>query len=182
MERAHQQIHHRHSAHRRGALHRHAEHVPVAAEKIGPQGHHCERRRGGEAEPPGHAGSGIASPGAGLDVVRERRDRLLSHGRIGRGGATRHPSRCGPWGRGRATDTCPTDRPGRAHRSSRCGRRRRLPAQRCSCLAARAHTRSDRHRPWPHSARPPAEPFSRPSRECPARSYIRSRLGAAAVP
>src|ERR1700716_4400088 len=32
--------------------------------------------------------------------------------RTGRGGATRGPSRCAPWGHGRATGTCPRGRPG----------------------------------------------------------------------
>jgi hypothetical protein len=45
----------------------------MAAEKAGPQGHDCESRRGGEAEPLGHAGSSIAAPGACLDVVRHDR-------------------------------------------------------------------------------------------------------------
>ena len=31
--------------------------------------------------------------------------------------------RCAPWGRGRATGTCPRSRPVRAHRWNRCGRR-----------------------------------------------------------
>jgi hypothetical protein len=35
--------------------------------------------------------------------------------RTRRGGATRRPSRCAPWGRGRATGTCPKGRPVRAH-------------------------------------------------------------------
>src|SRR6059036_1353058 len=36
-----------------------------------------------------------------------------------RGGATRRPSRYAPWGRGRATGTCPRGRPVRAHRWNR---------------------------------------------------------------
>src|SRR5919198_5960138 len=40
----------------------------------------------------------------------------LSAWRTRRGGATRRPSRCVPWGRDRATDTCPRGRPVRAHR------------------------------------------------------------------
>jgi hypothetical protein len=46
----------------------------------------------------------------------------LSAGRTRRGGATRRPSRYAPWGRGRATGTCPRGRPVRAHRRNRCGR------------------------------------------------------------
>src|SRR5258707_7810924 len=34
----------------------------------------------------------------------------LTAGRTGRGGATRGPTRCAPWGHGRATGTCPTGR------------------------------------------------------------------------
>src|SRR5215813_2608595 len=56
-----------------------------------------------------------------------------------RGASTRRlPSRCGPWGRGRATDRRPRCRRRRAHRSNRCGRRRRPRARTRSCRAARA--------------------------------------------
>src|SRR5438067_6815231 len=43
---------------------------------------------------------------------------------IHHGGATRCRSRYGPWEPGRAMGTCPKGRPVRAHRLSRCGRRR----------------------------------------------------------
>ena len=42
--------------------------------------------------------------------------------RIRRGDATRCPSRCVPWERGRAIDTCPRGRPTLANRRNKCGR------------------------------------------------------------
>src|SRR6185436_13375136 len=52
----------------------------------------------------------------------------ISACRTDRDGATTCPSRCVPWERGRATDTCPTTHRVRAHRRNTCGRERRPPA------------------------------------------------------
>src|SRR5213593_4858489 len=70
-----------------------------------------------------------------------------------RGGATRGPSRCAPWGRGRATGTCPRGRPLRANRRNRCGRPRRPRARTRSGPASRACTWPRRFRPRPRTRR-----------------------------
>src|ERR1700730_9628583 len=70
-----------------------------------------------------------------------------------RGGATKCPSRCAPWGRGRATGTCPRGRPVRAHRWNRCDRRRRHRARTRSGPASRACTWPRRFRSWPRARR-----------------------------
>ena len=88
----------------------------------------------------------------------------LSACRTRRGGATRCPSRCAPWGRGRATGTCPRGRPVRAHRWNRCGRRRRPRARTRSCPASRACTWPRRFRSWPRSRRPAPRRLSSLSR------------------
>src|SRR6266498_4001627 len=84
----------------------------------------------------------------------------LSASRTRRGDATRGPSRCAPWGRGRATGTCPRGRPVRAHRWNRCGRRRRPRARTRSCPASRASTWPRRFRSWPRT-RAHARPLAR---------------------
>src|SRR5882762_3830979 len=108
---------------------------------------------------------------AGGDPVVVTYDLLVGHGtlhrkcpfslsarpclgwRTRRGGATRRPSRCAPWVRGRATGTCPRGRPVRAHKWSRCGRRRRPRARTRSCPASRACRWPRRFRSWPRSRR-----------------------------
>src|SRR5947208_295067 len=90
-----------------------------------------------------------------------------------RGGATRRPSRCAPWVRGRATGTCPRGRPVRAHRRNRRGRRRRPRARTRSCPASRARTWPSQFRTWPRTRRQAPGPASRPSRGRRAGSCIR---------
>ena len=65
-----------------------------------------------------------------------------------RGASTRLRTRCGPSARDRATDTCPTGRRARAHRWSRCDRRRRLQDERAHARpVARVRGSRSRHRP-----------------------------------
>src|SRR5437763_1667078 len=77
--------------------------------------------------------------GAVTDYLNELNARIataLSVWRIRRGGATTCLSRCVPWERDRATDTCPRGRPPRARMRSRCGRGRRPRARTRSCQAS----------------------------------------------
>jgi len=75
----------------------------------------------------------------------------LSACRTRRGAATRRTTRCAPWGRGRATGTCPRAHPIRVRRWNRCGRQLRPRARTRSCPASRACTWSRWFRSWPPS-------------------------------
>ena len=140
MKDAHQHIHRDHSSQWRRVMRRRAKQILRGADDSGQQRHDCERWRTSEAQTVGCAEE--CRVATVLDHLLRPHGAMsglnVSHGRTCRGGATTCPCRCAPWARDRATGTCPKARRVRAHRRSRCGRRRRPRARTRSCRAAGA--------------------------------------------